>query len=193
MRLVLSSSDFGNPKSKDVILKNLAKPISESKVLFFPNEKATSESIRSEKYYHWMVGRGFSRENVFIFDHETPEKFFDLDIDCIHVSGGNTFETLQRLRTCGADKAIVDYVKNRGVVYIGGSAGAHIVTQNIRHVLSFDENICGMTDFDGLKLFDGILFCHYTEERKAYYEKACIESSFPVYALTDEDSIVVDT
>ncbi len=193
MRLILSSSDFGNPKSKDVILKNLGKPISESKVLFFPNEKATSESIRSEKYYHWMVGRGFSRENVYIFDHETPEKFFDLDIDCIHISGGNTFETLQRLRTCGADKAIVDYVKNRGVVYIGGSAGAHIVTQNIRHVLSFDENICGMTDFDGLKLFDGILFCHYTEERKAYYEKACIESPFPVYALTDEDSIVVDT
>lgn len=193
MRLILSSSDFGNPKSKDVILRNLKKPIFECKVLFFPNEKATRESILGAKYYNWMVGRGFSRENVYIFDHEDPENFFDLDIDCIHVSGGNTFETLNRLRACGADKAIIEYVKKRGVIYIGGSAGAHIVTQNIRHLLPFDENSCGMTDFDGLKLFDGILFCHYTEERKPYYEQAVLENKYKVYALTDEDSMVIDS
>lgn len=79
----------------------------------------------------------------------------------------------------------------RGVTYIGGCAGAHIATKNVEHVLPFDSNTAGITDFDALGLFDGILFCHYSEARRPYYEKAVAEGRYAVHALTDDDTIVI--
>lgn len=40
MKLILSSCDFRNEKSKKTIIDNLSKPIEQCKLLFFPNEKA---------------------------------------------------------------------------------------------------------------------------------------------------------
>ena len=50
-----------------------------------------------------------------------------------------------------------------------------------------------MSDFNGLGLFDGILICHYTEERKALYDKLASDGKYKIYTLTDEDSLVVNT
>lgn len=62
----------------------------------------------------------------------------------------------------------------------------------MEHVLPFDSNTAGVTDFDALDLFNGILFCHYTEERRPYYEKALAEGRYAVYALTDDDALVIN-
>ena len=59
--------------------------------------------------------------------------FFNLDIDVIYISGGNTFGTLKLIRDSGFNKAIVDYVQ-KGVIYIGGSMGAHIAHISQSHV-----------------------------------------------------------
>lgn len=64
---------------------------------------------------------------------------------------------------------------------IGGSAGAHVASKDIEHVLAFDENLVGLTDFRGMGLFDGILFCHADETRRAMM-KACDART---YALSD--------
>ena len=138
MKLILSSCDFLNEKSKKVILNNLPKPIGECRVLFIPNEKSNKEAIQNGKYCGWLVRDGFSEENCFVFDREEPDKFKDLDIDCLFISGGNTFLILDDLRKCGFDKEIIRYIKS-GVTYIGGSAGAHIVTGDISHVAKYDE------------------------------------------------------
>ena len=191
MHLILSSCDFGNTHSRECILSNLKKPIHQCRVLFFPNEKATPEMILSEKYYNWMTARGFSRENISIFDYSTPEHFSDLPLDCIHISGGNTFRMLERLRNSHADALITDYVR-RGVTYIGGSAGAHLVTKDIRHVLAFEPNPTGIRDFRGLALFEGILFCHFSDARRPFYEQAISAGTKNVHTLTDEESIVAE-
>lgn len=191
MHLILTSRDFLNDNSKSCIISNLKTSLEKCKVLFVPNEKATFEKIQSEKYYNRVEVHGFQRQNIYVFDYYHPGNYTDLDIDAIYISGGNTFLHLDRLKKCGFDKAIINYV-NRGVTYIGGSAGTHIITKNIEHVLQFDDNATGITDFTGLGLFDGIIFCHYTDERKKYYEKAVSEGKYKVYALTDNDSIVID-
>lgn len=113
-----------------------------------------------------------------------------MKLDCIHISDSNTFQTLDRIRNCNADKIITDYV-NRGITYIGGSAGTHIVTKNIEHTLPFEEAVPQTFDFNGLGFFNGIIFCHYSNERKIYYEKALEEDKYRVYKLTDEECIVV--
>ena len=190
MKLILSSCDFRNEKSKKTIIDNLSKPIDQCKLLFIPNEKATHEAIHSEKYFLRMQEFGFTKDNIAVFDYYNEQQFINLDLDIIYISGGNTFATLKRIKDCGFDKEIIRYVRS-GVLYIGGSAGSHIATQSVAHIAAFDPIPDGMTDFKGLGLFDGIIFCHYTEEHKALYDKLKSEGKYKVFALRDEDSLVV--
>ncbi|MBQ8836759.1 MAG: Type 1 glutamine amidotransferase-like domain-containing protein [Clostridia bacterium] len=190
MKLILSSCDFRNENSKRVILENLPKPINECKLLFIPNEKATLDAIKSGKYHNRMTEFGFSKENVTVFNYYAPKDFCGLDIDVIYVSGGNTLKTLHRIRNSVFDKELVRYVKS-GVTYIGGSAGAHIVTQDVSHVSTYDPAPEGMSDYHGLGLLDGILICHYSESRKELYDKLVSEGK-KVYVLTDDESLVID-
>ena len=190
MKLILSSCDFRNEKSKKTIIDNLSKPIDQCKLLFIPNEKATHEAIHSEKYFLRMQEFGFTKDNIAVFDYYNEQQFINLDLDIIYISGGNTFATLKRIKDCGFDKEIIRYVRS-GVLYIGASAGAHIAAQSVAHIAAFDPIPDGMTDFKGLGLFDGIIFCHYTEEHKALYDKLKSEGKYKVFALRDEDSLVV--
>lgn len=190
MKLILSSCDFRNKKARQTIIDNLDKPLEQCKLLFIPNEKATVQAIRGEMYYLRMQEFGFVRENISVFDYWNTKQFLNLDIDVIYISGGNTFKTLQRIRECGFDKEIINYIKS-GIVYIGGSAGAHIVSKNIEHVANFDSVPDGMTNFSGLGLFDGILICHYTGERKPLYDKLQADGKYKVYTLTDDQSLVI--
>ena len=191
MKLILSSCDFRNEKSQKVIMDNLPYSIDKCRLLFIPNEKATAEAISGSVYYDRMQEFGFKKENVYVFDHNNPDKFRNLDIDVLYISGGNTFGTLDKIRKCGFDKDIINYVKS-DVVYIGGSAGAHIASKDIKHVAKYDDNNVEMTDFRGLGLFDGLLICHYTYIRKNDYDKLCKTSEHKAYYLTDSDSIIYE-
>ena len=188
--LILSSCDFRNENSKKVILENLPKPIEQCKVLFFPNEKATRETIHSEKFHLRLQEFGFNKANIHIFDYYSPKDFYNLDLEVIYISGGNTFMTLQRIRNAGFDEEIKNYIEC-GVTYIGGSAGAHIASKDITHVKEFDLLPEDMIDFKGLGLFDGILICHYTEERKEILDKLQNNSKYKVFSLTNDESIVI--
>lgn len=192
MKLILSSCDFRNESSRQAIFDNLDKPINECRLLFIPNEKATYEGIHSEKYYLRMQEFGFDKDNIRVFDYYNPKRFIGLDIDVIYISGGNTFETLKRIKYCGFDKEIIRYVES-GVIYIGGSAGAHIATQNIEHIAAFDSIPGGMNDFNGLGLLNGVLICHYTMERKELYDKLISKNKYKVYALGDDDSLIINS
>ena len=177
MKMILSSCDFSNPNSKQVILDNLDKKLCECKVLFIPNQKATYEKIHSDKYYDRLIECGFGkRENIYIFDESESEKFKNLNIDIIYISGGNTFATLNKIRKANFDNEIKKYIK-KGVIYIGGSCGAHIVTRNIEHLLKLEDNYINIMDFNALGLFDGVIVPHceaneYTPElrEKIYSE-----------------------
>lgn len=191
MKLILSSCDFRNDKSKRTIIENLGKPIEQCKLLFIPNEKASLEAIRSEKYYFRMQEFGFIRKNIFVFDYERPQAFGRLDIDVIYLSGGNTFQTMKRIKDCGFDHEIIRYVAS-GVTYVGGSAGAHIASKNMEHVSFFDAVPEDFNDFSGLGLFDGVLICHYTAEREALYDHLNRQGKYRVYALADDESLVIN-
>lgn len=191
MRLILSSCDFHNPHSRSVILAHLPKPITQCRVLFIPNERASAQAIRSERFILRLMNCGFSRENITILDYYHAERYADLALDVIYMAGGNTFATLRRLRMHGFDSALAAYIRT-GVTYIGGSCGAHIVSKDIAHLSVYDPVPADMTDFHGLSLFDGICICHFGQERRAHYEALVKSSPFPVFPLTNEDALVVD-
>lgn len=62
----------------------------------------------------------------------------------------------------------------------------------MRHIAAFDSVPEDMTDFYGLGFVDGILICHYTEERKALYDKLKAEGKYKVYVLKDDESLIID-
>lgn len=189
MKLILSSCDFHNPNSKKCIADNIEKPLAECKILFIPNETASKKAIRSEKYYLQLMGYGFVRENIYVFDYYDAASFYDLDIDLLYIGGGNTFQTLDRLKKRNFTDEIIRYIKS-GVIYIGGSAGAHIVSRNIEHVLMYDNNKTNVTDFEALGLFDGIFICHFCAAREEHYGQLKAISQYKVYSLTNDESIL---
>lgn len=63
----------------------------------------------------------------------------------------------------------------------------------MEHISAFDSVPDGMNDFNGLGLFDGILICHYTEERRGLYKKLIANGKYKAFALTDDDSLIVKT
>ena len=192
MKLILSSRDFLNDNSRKVIMDNLPKKIEECKVLFIPNEKANDENLRSDKYYNRLFKDGFTnKNNIYIFDEKKTNDFKDLKLDLIYIGGGNTFATMKKIKDSNFDKEIIKYVRN-GVIYVGGSSGAHIVTKNIEHAKYFDTVCDDFDDFTGLGLFDGIIIPHFDEERQKVYDLLKNKNEWKIYPLTDDDSIVVD-
>ena len=190
MKLILSSCDFCNPTSARFIIDNLCKPISECTVLYFPNEKVTPEKIKSGKCEARVAAFGFQKKNIYVANYFASAPFLNLDIDVNYISGGNTFGTMKLIRGSGFDEVIINYVQN-GVTYIGGSAGAHIATADIAHVEKYDKDTFGLTDFTGLGLFNGILICHYTDDRKSDFEALKALNKHRVISLSDEQSIVI--
>jgi len=190
MKLILSSRDFRSEKTRDVILSNLPKPLSQCRVLFIPNEKWTPERLDGGFYLRRIQEFGFSEDNISIFDPRRPEEFFGMNLDVIYISGGNTFEMLAMLRRCSFDREIIRCLQS-GVAYIGGSAGAHLVSENLSHLIRYDEPPVGLTDYRGLGLVHGIFLCHFSPDRQDHYRQLCRQSNLPVYPLTDEDSLVI--
>lgn len=191
-RIILSSCDFRNEKSAKCIYDNLPLPIHECRVLYFPNEKATEKAIMSEKYYSRIAEFGFVRSNIYVFNYFRPIDFdVNTDIDVIYISGGNTFGTLKRIKESNVDKLILRYI-SKGAMYIGGSAGAHIASRSIEHVAKYDVDTFGLTDFSGLRLFDGILICHYSQSRKNDYDQLLENGEKNVTLLGDGDSLIIE-
>ena len=190
MKLILSSRDFRSEHSRRVILANLPKPIGQCRVLFIPNEKWTPERLDTGFYVHRMQEFGFSEELVAIFDPRCPDAFRNLALDVIYVSGGNSFELLSLLRRCSFDHEIIRFI-HAGTVYIGGSAGAHLVSADLSHLSRYDAVPEGMTDFRGLNLFRGVFLCHFSADRQAHLEELLSEGRFSVHPLTDADSFIV--
>ena len=188
--LILSSQDFFNKNSKQVIIDNLNKPLNECRILFFPNQNAKITDIKNRVYHYWMRDLGFELNNIYVFDYENTDNFRKLDIDMVYVGGGNTFLTLDRLRKSGGDRLLVEYI-NQGVTYVGGSAGAHIVTKKIEHVKQFDSVPEGFNDYNGLGFYNGILFCHYSSSRKAAADRVIAEGKYQVTILSDYDSLII--
>ncbi len=197
MKLILSSCDFLNEKSRQVIYDNIGKDLKECKVLFIPNEKATKELIYSDKYYKRLFSDGFTnRENIYIFDEERNLEFCNLDLDIIYIGGGNTFATLKKIKDYKFDKEIIKYIK-KGVIYIGGSCGAHIVSNNIKHLEEFDDNYCNLDDYNALNILDAIIIPHFNEEnynptkRNELYKRLLKTNKYKIYTLTNSESLVI--
>lgn len=189
MKLFLSSKAFGNHVVTKKILSQLKKDVGIIRLLLIPT--ALSGAYPPDKYIDELLVSGFCKDNIIVFHENNCKQYCNLNIDIIYVCGGNTFTLLKLINKCGFGLEIEKYL-SRDVIYIGRSAGTHLATKNIEHVLPFDENQIGLENFDAMGLFDGIIFCHYNESREKYYFEAIKKEKYNVYKITDEEMIICE-
>ncbi|MDO4692215.1 MAG: Type 1 glutamine amidotransferase-like domain-containing protein, partial [Porphyromonadaceae bacterium] len=83
--------------------------------------------------------------------------------DMVYISGGNTFFLLQELKKKGADVKIPELI-DRGIVYIGESAGSAILSPDVSYMKGLDNPIEApeLTSFEGLNVIDVYPLPHHT-------------------------------
>ena len=141
--------------------------------------------------------KGFSVKDVDINGKTEQELLEELkDADIIFVAGGNTFYLLEKARESGFDKIVKELVQ-KGVIYVGSSAGATLAGPNIEPVKPFDDpsEAPSLKSFDGLNLVDFIILPHFEEKNKKEYGEIIREYSekgYKLITLTDNQAVVVE-
>lgn len=112
--------------------------------------------------------------------------------DIIYVQGGNTFYLLHHVRESGFDE-VVKRLIDRGIIYIGVSAGSIIAGQTIETSVwrGVDRNVVGLTDLTGLGLVPFNIFVHYSPQCKELILREQPKSKWPLRILTDDQALLI--
>lgn len=115
--------------------------------------------------------------------------------ECICISGGNTFYLLQELKK----KNLVDLLFKRikeGLLYIGESAGAIIMSKSIEYnQIMDDKNIAiDLDDYMGVNVFDHYVLPHlgeYPFEETAQKTLDTYQDKIPLVPINNHEAILV--
>jgi dipeptidase E len=126
----------------------------------------TAASGKSENKYAQLARTQFESlgfHNIDFVDIEfgSAEKLTDYAV--IYVCGGNTFYLLHQLKKSGADKILIQLLRNTNVIYMGVSAGSIVLAPTIRAAATIDPdtNDIRLTDFTGLGIINFEVHPHY--------------------------------
>jgi len=148
-------------------------------------------SLEDERAYFSMIRDRLADEGV-----TTSARLLDwngdweqgLDsVDAVLVGGGNTYALMHRLKTSGLGQAIAERV-SRGMPYIGSSAGTNVAGPNI--LTTNDWNVCGSTEFDGLRLVGCNLNVHYRARGQEAATAETREDRIGEYLLVRDNPVV---
>ena len=184
--------------SLDLVAELLPEPASELKAVFIP----TAADPYSDKSFmdvdrEKLVQMGFSVSDLELKDMDEARLETALaGADLVLVAGGNTFYLLDKVRKSGFDK-VIKKMLDRGLVYVGSSAGSALCCPTIAAAKRFDDpsEAPYLTDYRGLNLFDKIIIPHVQKEKYAERIKQTIEEmkllGFETVTLTDDEVIIV--
>lgn len=115
---------------------------------------------------------------------------------CLCVSGGNTFYLLQELKRENLLEIISDEI-SQGMIYIGESAGAMIVSKSIEYSKLMDDEGAApdLNDYSGINVFDKYIVPHYGEEPfEECAEKmlASYSDSLKLIPINNNQAVVVE-
>lgn len=161
-RLFLASS-FADVT--DLFVRFMAKPYAGKTVTFIP----TASLVEEVTFYVDEGKKALEKLNLHVDELEiSTAKPLEIEEklqknDYIYISGGNTFYLLQELKRTGADKIIQKQINN-GKVYIGESAGAIVLSQNIEYASALDDPSAApsLESFSSLGVVDIYPLPHYT-------------------------------
>lgn len=199
MKLVL----YSNPGNG--VLEKIEKEIfPKNRKIVFGYMPADGDNPKSHYTPFWReLSKKHQAEFVYIDNSRKPSRKNINDfnkINSLAIMGGNVFSLLHNLRESGLDKFILEKAKENDFIYSGFSAGAMIITPNIRiagqehgWTFGYDENLVNIKDTKALGLVDFEILPHYNEKLdlkklRNYMRKYNVT----VKPLTDNDIIIID-
>ncbi len=196
MKLFLTSAGLP-PEIIEEFLKLLNKKPEETQVCLIPTAADSEPDKRYvEKDKEGLSELGFKVTEIDL-KQENEESLNNKlkDFDVIFVAGGNTFCLLKYIRESGFDKAVKSFL-DRGGIYLGVSAGSIVAGPDISSAqwkyMFEDKNTVGLKDFSGMGLVDFIIVPHYMAEHESIINENKNKVSYPIYALTDLQAILVE-
>lgn len=115
------------------------------------------------------------------------------DKNAVYVEGGNTFYLLKAVRESGFDKVVSELIE-KGVAYIGSSAGSYIACPTIEMSTwkPKQKDTFGVTDLRALNFVSFLLMAHYVPEMKNYLKEKISNAKYPTRILRDGQAILVE-
>lgn len=193
-KLLLTSQGI-QPGLRDVFLSLIKKP-SETTVAFvttaaFGEENPTWLDI----YRNQLRDCGIKDIADLDFKGKKEEQLRQalLGKDVIFVNGGNAFYLLQQVKKSGFDK-ILPGLLEKGVLYVGVSAGSYIACPNIEHAAwkhgDRNDNV-RLKDLTALNLVPFYITAHFVEAYRSVVNEASHNTELPIVALYDTQAILV--
>ena len=113
------------------------------------------------------------------------------DTNIIYIQGGNTYYLLKSIKESGFDKVVKELLE-KGVIYIGVSAGSYVAGPTIEQADWIHEhNRFGLTDLTAMNLVPFLLMVHYVPEYKSILKEKIQKSKYEFKILTDDQAILV--
>lgn len=119
-----------------------------------------------------------------------------LKAECICISGGNIFYLLQEIKKKNLIKVLVKRIKE-GAFYIGESAGAIIMSENIEynHIMDDKSIASELDDYAGLNVFDHYVLPHigeYPFEETAQKTLDIYQDKISLVPINNNEAILVN-
>ncbi len=173
-KLLLTSTGLATPKIREAFLELLGKAPEQAKALFIPTAAIDEEAKAVlPKCFGDLTGIGFSKQNIVTYDLDRPMDLEELsEYDTVYFCGGSTEYLLERVKASGFAGSL-DRALERGLLYVGVSAGSIIAAQNLKDNLDYlprrlevhcekgseagklPEGTVYLTNFQAVKIVDG--------------------------------------
>ena len=184
-------------------LKYINKPVSDLKVLYTPtaaNVEKNKWFIDEDRRLLREAGVKFQEFDLKDIDgqnaNETFSKLFE-KLDVLIVGGGNVFYLLQESLHTGFDTWVKKLV-DKGVWYVGGSAGAVIAGSTIESLAAMDDPMKApqLKTYNGFGLVDFVIIPHFQNKhfKKSADEAVtiCEGKNLSYKVITNEESILIE-
>lgn len=192
MRIVILLSQIDNAQSwliqflRDKSIHNIAYIMDAKK----PRLLVEKDYIFKDKLAFEAAGLNVKMVDLESTESAKLETVFE-NIDAIYVKGGNCFYLLNAMRKSGFDQ-LVNKLLDKGVIYIGESAGAYVACPTIEmaHWKHQDRDIVGLDDLTGLNILPFLVSVHYTDELKTVLEPYIKACKYDVKLIRNDELII---
>lgn len=167
------------------------------KVAFIPNAKDKhTDKSGLEKTRSFFRQKGFIVNNIDLNHFKDKELYKELlKYEIIFIAGGNCFVLLEKIKKSGFEK-ILNKLLDKGIIFIGESAGACIMGKSIEPLKLIDNpKFAELENYDGLGFIDFVFVPHYKDPKYAQSIKQIEKvygKKFDLKEFTDGEGIIID-
>ncbi|KKW15698.1 MAG: Peptidase, S51 family [Parcubacteria group bacterium GW2011_GWA1_50_14] len=153
--------------------------------------KGASSDEYIKLHQKMMEDNGYSFEEIDVENRSEAElrRFFG-DKNIVHMEGGNTYYLLQAIKKSGFDEILRDLL-NKGIIYVGTSAGSSIAGPTIELSSHIPEGTPD-EELSALNLVPFLIKCHYTDDKEIEYKTKISAVKYPVKFLRDGQGLLVE-